>query len=153
MNATLKDLKGNYISARSLLVTIEAVDDAPRITSKSFQAASSPTRLDDAIFVEDVDDGGLVRVVLTPRLGSLTLKRPALAGVTIEEGAGLIILGAADRVSDALRRVDYVYPRATSEDDLIAIRAVDVDGQLAEGLFSVDEVVVRRPEQTNRGLY
>ena len=70
MNATLKDLKGNYISARSLLVTIEAVDDAPRITSKSFQAASSPTRLDDAIFVEDVDDGGLIRVALTPRLGS-----------------------------------------------------------------------------------
>ena len=149
MNATLKDLKGNYISARSLLVTIEAVDDAPRITTNNFQATTPSTRLDDAIFVEDVDDGGLIRVVLTPKLGSLTLKRPALAGVTIEEGPGLIILGAADRVSDALRRVSYEYPRATSEDDLIAIRAAGVDGQLAEGLVSVGEVVVRRPDSTN----
>ena len=113
VNATLKDLKGNYISARSLLVTIEAVDDAPRITSKSFQAASSPTRLDDAIF------GGRRRRRprprrLTPRLGSLTLQA-AGAVVDTREGAGLIILGARTASRTRCGASTTCIPRATSK--------------------------------------
>lgn len=149
INATLKDLGGHYISVRSLLVTIAAVDDAPRLTASVLHAATLSVRLEDALSVEDVDDDGLMRVVLHARLGALTLKRPALAGVTLEAGDGLILLGAADRISEALRRVDYAYPALGAEDDRIAVRAVDVDSKLDEGLVATAEVRVTRPARTN----